>query len=168
MTQAQTQSQPAGNARIIRLPNRMLKKIGGIEAAKEAFGPDVLVRVQDAIDGQAEAFEGIIDQYIKRLNTVTIDKQPFDAGVIAEARSISHELRGISGTFGFHLITRVSKSLWDFLGDFNEPTPIVHNIVRMHVDTLLAAQATHGDGDAVALQVEKGLQSVIAKFRGAG
>lgn len=167
MTQGQTASQPAGNARTIRLPNRILKKIGGIEAAKRAFGPDVLVRVQDAIDSQAEEFEGIIDQYIKRLNALTADKQPFDAKVIEESRAVSHELRGISGTFGFHLITRVSKSLWDFLGDFNDPSPIVHNIVRMHVDTLLAAQATCGDGDAVALQVEKGLQSVIAKFRAA-
>ena len=167
MNDAPTRSS-ASEARMIRLPNRILKKIGGIEAAKKAFGPDVLNRLQDAIDSQAEEFEGIIDDYIKEMNLITADAQSFDANIIDQVRLISHELRGISGTFGFHLITRVSKSLWDFLGDFGEPSAVVHNIVRMHVDTLLAAQATRGDGDAVALQVERGLQSVISKFREAG
>ena len=153
---------------IIKLPNVILEKIGGIEAAKKAFGPDVLTRVQDAIDSQAEEFVGVIHKYINDMNALSADAASFDAEAIEKTRLIAHELRGISGTFGFHLITRVSASLWNFLGEFGDGRDMVHGIVRMHIDTLVAAQAASGEDDAVALQVEKGLHSVIEKLRAAG
>ncbi len=156
------------SVQIIKLPNQILEKIGGIEAAKQAFGPDVLTRVQDAIDSQAEEFVGVIDGYIKEMNVLSSKSAAFDAEAIEKTRLIAHELRGISGTFGFHLITRVSASLWEFLGEFGKSSDMVHGVVRMHVDTLIAAQTTGGEDDAVALQVEKGLRSVIEKLSAAG
>lgn len=152
-------------AQLIKLPNRILEKIGGLEAAKKAFGPDVLHRIEQAIDDQAELFQGVIDQYVREMNAASSDSEAFDQASMRKIRDISHELRGIAGTFGFHLASRVAKSLWGFLGEFQEPNPAVYNVVRMHVDTLLAAQTTRGDADGVALQVEKGLQSVIHKLR---
>ena len=153
---------------IIKLPNVILEKIGGIEVAKKAFGPDVLTRVQDAIDSQAEEFVGVIDRYIKEMNVLTSDPAKFDDVVIEKTRLIAHELRGISGTFGFHFITRVSASLWEFLGEFGNASGVVHGVVRMHIDTLIAAQSASSENDAVVLQVESGLRSVIEKLRATG
>ncbi len=165
---------PAGKPKskrvqIIKRPNLLLEKIGGIEAVKKLFGPAVLKRIESAIESQADDFADVIDGYVHELNQLTQDAAVFDRDVIEKVRSVSHELRGISGTFGLHLVTRVAKSLWNFLGEFDEPSPVVHNIVRMHVDTLLAAysKGAASDGDAVARQVEAGLQSVVNKFRAA-
>lgn len=156
---------------IIKLPNRILEKIGGLEAAKKAFGADVLDRLQRAIDGQADEFEGVIDTYVQDLNVVTCDAALFDGAAIAKAQDICHELRGISGTFGFHLVSRVANSLFDFLEEYGalktDDKTTIYNIVRMHVDTLSAAKSTGMGGEELAAQVEQGLLSVVAKFKAA-
>ena len=168
MNASSNDSKATSSVQVIKLPNVILEKIGGIEAAKQAFGQDVLTRVQKAIDSQAEEFVSVIEDYIHEMNVLTADAASFDAGAKEKTRLIAHELRGISGTFGFHLITRVSASLWNFLGEFGGASDMVHGVVRMHVDTLIAAQGAGGEDDSVALQVEKGLHSVIEKLRAAG
>jgi hypothetical protein len=72
------------------------------------------------------------------------------AGALAAIMGLAHEMRGLGGTFGYPLVTRVGATLEDHLEDRTQATPADIHIIKEHiaaVGDMLSAFAN--DVDAV-------------------
>ena len=91
-----------------------------------------------------------------------------DADQLKKIFSISHDVKGQGGSFGYDLMTTVGNSLCRFIEGKTSLDAAHMDIVKLHVDTLklIIAQDIQGDGGAMGQKILTGLTLAADKVGG--
>ncbi len=151
-----------------RLPNRLKEKAGGIGAkGKGAVPLRALAEADDTLDRNSFEFHDWALEYLAMMSKIcdrAIDlpedrrRKPFE-----KINEISHELRGQGGTFGYPLITRVGKMLYEITDFSCSMDEMAIRIVKAHIDTMRVVfrDKIKGDGGEVGRELIKALVKII-------
>jgi len=159
----------AGAATLIEPPKTLQDKVGppqpgGIdlsaleraEAVISDLSGQYIEWVQEDLKNIQEAF----DQLKAQGGT--------DATLLKKIFSISHDVKGQGGSFGYDLMTTVGNSLCRFTEDKDSLNPQHLDIVKLHIDTLklIITQDIQGDGGAMGQKILTGLTLAADKVGG--
>ena len=79
---------------------------------------------------------------------------------------IAHDLRGLGGTFGYPLVTKICANLGRHMDGLAAPSEIDDTVVRAHIDALRAVFNDQADGeeDATGSELIAELQALVREF----
>jgi len=88
--------------------------------------------------------------------------------LMPQLQELAIDVKGMGGTFGYHLLTDLGKSLQDFLSQIDLPTASEFEIVAIHVDAIymLLAQRIRGQGGDLERQLLINLGYAADKIAG--
>lgn len=78
---------------------------------------------------------------------------------------LAFDIKGLGGTFGYPLLSRLAKSLHDFIGKIGLPNEIQFAVISLHIDAmyLVLAQGKSGPGGSLEQQVVDTLAVAVNK-----
>jgi CheY-like chemotaxis protein len=153
-----------------RIPRTLKSKLdGGGSPDDPPFDPDLISAAGDKIaemqgdyaDWVAESIESMIQAHHRAV------EEPEKGNVhLATIRDIAHELRGQGGIFGYPLMTRFGKSLYDVTGEGTNLSPALLDLIDAHIDLIkvVSRQKVKGDGGDVGEQLMQSLTEAKKKF----
>lgn len=115
---------------------RLARRPGGVER-------DVaLERAQAAVDAIKPDFKLWIDREFDALNTALaqIDKRPGDKAALTRALHSCAQLRDVSGTMGYELVTFVARTLCDILEAYIAGAAYDKEVVECHTNAFMLAR----------------------------
>jgi CheY-like chemotaxis protein len=174
-TRSLTISNDGAQVVYFELPNRLAAKAGGQPGAKElpAIPLEVLAAAEEQIQSNGPDYTAWvtsqIDAIVKVLQRLQQPEQPV-ARLMSEVNRGAHELRGHGGVFGYPLVTKIAKSLYDATNrSFSKPlTESEHMLYTAHIDAIRAVmrQRIEGDGGEIGQQLLAMLEVAKKKYSG--
>lgn len=149
---------------IIDRPNQLLMKLGNPKNISMKLDPKTLKEIETAIDQQSGQFQAVLEESLAKLNALIGQAGDFDEEIKDQVRAVAHELKGVAGTFGYHLLTEIANSLQLFLEEVEGVPDYTRSIASMHVNAMNAAASIKGQPDDTSKQVVEGLKVMIQKF----
>jgi CheY-like chemotaxis protein len=143
---------------------------------RQKVGPNVQVnlaaiaKIQKELDEWNDDFVKWTHEYIAKLNQRLASARTKPPAArradFAEINSISHELRGQGGVFGYPLVSAVAKSLFELTKDTLDRSDDCLKLVRDHIETLriVLRDEVRGDGGSVGVEILKAMRLANAKF----
>lgn len=115
---------------------RLARRPGGLE--RDA----ALERAQAAVDELKPDFSVWIDREFDVLNTALAEvaDDPKDKGALQRAFHSSAQLRDVSGTMGYELVTFVARTLSDILEAYIAGAPYDKDVVECHNNAFILAR----------------------------
>lgn len=104
-------SQPAQAARIIRVPNLLAARVGGGEG--EGLSQDLIDRAQAVVGQLADDYLAWVTGELAKLEAIIEELPaggPAEAGLLARAYDMLHNMKGNGATFGYDLVTAIADS----------------------------------------------------------
>ncbi len=156
-----------------RLPNALREKVSGGDA-----GPNTKGSIPAGLLEQAEAeLERAALDFTKWAGDYLLKLSDLCSGALLETKDRGHhfsqihtlalELRGQGGTFGYPLISKIGKMLFDCTGEDCAEDDTAVEIVKCHIDSMRAIirEEVAGDGAKIGQLLLKGLQRSVAKHQ---
>lgn len=137
MTQAPQATSKAGEAEFIQPPNTLRAKVGARFGGIDA---DAIARAEAALAGLASQFDGWLKDEAEKLEAAHRDIR---AGGATPERmntfyTCAHDLKGLGGTYGFPLISRIAGSLCKLMDGAGGRTQAPLFLIDAHVDAIRA------------------------------
>ena len=158
---------------IFKMPKALKSKLSTGHTGKDepAFDPALIeaaeAKVSDMEGDYADWVSESIDSLVQAHHRAIED---FDnaEGHLAEINRVAHELRGQGGIFGYPLMTKFGKSLYDVSGEDTEITAPLLDLVSAHIDLIkvVMAQKIKGDGGAIGKELLASLNEANRKHSG--
>lgn len=156
-----------------RLPNALQEKVAGGSfgpATKGEMPTDLLEQAEQQLERAALDFTTWALEYLAKLSdlcTEALLEPGRRVRHFSEIHTLALELRGQGGTFGYPLVSRIGKMLFDLTGEGCREDDNAVEIVKCHVDSMRAIlrEKLSGDGGKTGQAVLKGLQQSIGKFQ---
>ncbi len=138
---------------IFKMPRALKNKLstGSHNKDEPAFDPEMIAAAEkkvadmedDYSDWVADSIEELIQAHHRAIEDFTNAE-----GYLFDINRIAHELRGQGGIFGYPLITKFGKSLYDCSGDGTEITAPLLDLIKAHIDLIkvVMSQKIKGDG----------------------
>lgn len=143
----------------------------GLKAVK-GRGPNldtILERSEHAIQAlkrdYTESMKQDLLSLVSALEPLVAGTQENKAAALGNIYRISHDLRGLAGTFDYPLIARLATSLCDFVDQSSVECPLYVDVISTHVGAMravLSAKAT-GDGGATGERLLQGVSGLVAQ-----
>lgn len=154
-----TSSKPSGTKKPRPSLKDRLQKPGGISA------DEAIKRGQDALGEMRGDYLTQLRQDIATLTRIAKNKPKVYAPKDSWWESIQSKLidmRGVAGSFDYHLVTAVCENLLDYLNNV-EDDAYFDDIMRAHIDALqhVATEDIRGKGGAQELEMIKDLKSKV-------
>ena len=129
-----------------------------------------ILEVQREMDSWAEDFRDWTDDFIKQIETAlgacrgseTADRlRPFN-----RINFLAHEMRGQGGTFGYPLVSKVARSLFDLTLHNLDRSDACCDLIEEHIRILKAVvrERITGDGGIIGRELMQELERANAKF----
>lgn len=79
---------------------------------------------------------------------------------------ISHDLRGVAGSFDYPLVTRVGSSLCSMIEKMDTFDPLELAVIDLHVGAMqmIMSNRMTGNGDSKAREMINGIDAVVRKY----
>jgi chemotaxis protein histidine kinase CheA len=143
------------------------------DVASPDGGPDletILARVKAGIEELAQEYLGEAQNELAELS-VCVNLAQTSAGAEQSAAinrifRISHDLRGVAGSFDYPLMTQIGSSLCSMIEKTDTFGPLEIAVIDLHVgamQTIMSNRMT-GDGDAKAREMISGIDAVVRKY----
>jgi chemotaxis protein histidine kinase CheA len=143
------------------------------DGARRDGGPDletIMARVRAGIEELEQEYLGEARDELAELSA-SLDLAKNSAGpdrgqAIDRIFRISHDLRGVAGSFDYTLVTRIGSSLCDLIERTDTFDPLELAVIDLHVGamkTIMSNRIT-GDGDAKAREMIDGIDAVVRKY----
>lgn len=153
------------------LPNRLGAKIGLGPRDPVPALPDAVLEAADAeIQSRAGDYTtwiaAEVEEMARRVDRLGADSRHV-AGLLAEVNRSAHEMRGQGGIFGYPLITRIAKSLYEATRAGPQVvTPNEQLLFKAHVDAIKAVMhgRVSGDGGVTGTQLLASLDVAKKKY----
>jgi hypothetical protein len=159
--------------RFFRLRNKLKDKAGsGVSAGGLGFALEALDEAMEEMGkfsaGYPEWVAGSINELSEALNVAKGAEEQERARPYKIINDIAHDMRGQGGTFGYPLVTMVSKSLHLFTGRNPGTTDNHVEIIKAHIDTMhvVIRERIEGDGGQVGSELMEALDQGIRKLSG--
>ena len=158
-----------------RLPNGLQAKVSGGATNGSGRGElplDLLAEAEEQLERSGLDFVEWALEYLETLNgfcTKALASKGSRSSFFADIHHLSLELRGQGGTFGYPIITEVSKMLYDCTSEGCPEDDNALEIVQHHIDSMRAVLRgkISGDGGDTGRQLVAGLKKSIEKTRAA-
>ncbi|MBM3537469.1 MAG: hypothetical protein FJX55_06505 [Alphaproteobacteria bacterium] len=139
-------------ARIINPPQDLKRRaLSATKGLNLELTPQELAKIETAVHKSKDKFVSQVAEKLKALRTThhDVEKNPDLVGAyLAQLRDESLAVKGLAGTFGFHLITTMATSLNDYVLKRSEAGAKQLIVIRLHIDMLYVllsrAQQPHG------------------------
>jgi hypothetical protein len=136
-------------------------------------GPDletILARVKAGIEDLQQEYMGEAQSELAELSA-SLELAQNSAGTeqslaIDRIFRISHDLRGIAGSFDYPLVTRVGSSLCGMIENTDTFGPLELAVMDLHVGAMhmIMSNRMTGNGDAKACEMINGIDAVVRKY----
>jgi HPt (histidine-containing phosphotransfer) domain-containing protein len=150
-----------GDYEEIEIANKLLEKVGpGVGASSLA-----LARAERVVEKMKDAYEERMGLEIDELLATYEKMQIAGAYDLDALHDRAHEIRGEAGTFGYNLVSDISKLFCELLSPMEEVGTNEKLAIRAHLNAMqtVASQKITGAGPEVAKQVVEGLNTIVAK-----
>jgi len=164
-----TKPAKASDVWCFRLPNALKGKAGGMGSKGGGEMPMALLeQAEEKLERKKLDFADWALKYLSELSNLCADaliKPGRRAAHFEKIHLLAHELRGQGGTFGYPLITRVAKMLYDITHEHCREDDSAVEIVKAHIDTMrvVIRERISGDGGAIGKELLAGIQEAIEK-----
>jgi len=157
-----------------RLPNSLQEKVsGGAGAgAKGEIPANLIEQAEEQLERAALDFTTWAKDYLAKLLKICQDAKEADAeggrgAMFAEIHNLALELRGQGGTFGYPLISKFGKMLFDCTGEGCPEDDNAVEIVKCHIDAMRAVirDKVAGDGGDAGRALLKHLKDSVEKHK---
>ncbi len=156
-----------------KLPNTLQAKVAGGAVGTNTRGElplDLLEQAEEQLERSGLDFLEWAQEYLETLSGFckkALNAKGSRSETFAEIHNLSLELRGQGGTFGYPLITDISKMLYECTNEGCAEDDTAVEIVQHHIDSMRAVLRGKiaGDGGDVGLQLVEGLKQSIKKIQ---
>jgi len=132
--------------------------------------PEVLEKLEQVVHKSRDKFTADIAGRLSAMRRTVAedhdrpDRHPELITVVAGA---SLEIKGAGGTIGFDLLTRLGKSLNDFVDGLERLTDRQLVVISLHIDAMYAILANRimGSGGKVEAEIVAAFEEACRKFR---
>jgi chemotaxis protein histidine kinase CheA len=161
-------------AKIITPPSQLKDKVsvGGIGAVDAAAIERAERAIADLSDNYLEWAQEDLNKIQAAFAKLGAERTEERETSMHSIFSISHDMKGQGGSFGFDLVTAVGNHLCRLIERFDGTVkPQTENdAIRIHIDamTLIIGNNMKGDGGSQGEAMLKGIQQMVAKLVPAG
>ena len=159
------------NAEIIRRPNRLKAKVssGGTGAV---VAQELVAQAQQVVADLSARYPAQAELDLSKLCAAAAGLVGSPEQCSANIRRVRLEAREIMGqgeTFGYMLLSRFGRLLYDFCAGLETVSASQRHVIQAHIDamTLVLRHKVSGDGGAVGRELLLSLVKAKAKFAGA-
>jgi len=140
------------------------------EGASRHGGLDIetiLARVKAGIVELEQEYIGEAQDELAELSASVALAQTLEGPERGEAINrifrLSHDLRGVAGSFDYPLVTRIGSSLCDMIENKDTVDPLELTVMGLHVGAMKAIMSNRitGDGDARAHDLIQGIDEAV-------
>ncbi|MCK5575579.1 MAG: hypothetical protein KAI28_07165 [Sphingomonadales bacterium] len=156
--------------RFYRFKNRLKEKTAGLGGEVKGISPEALAKAEAALNDMSEDYPDWVGKLIDQLDEIhnrcneegADRKRLFD-----EINTISHDMKGQGGTFGYPLITTFADSLYTFSYSKGELSDNHVTVIKAHIDAMRAVikGRVSGGGGEIGEQLTAGLKQAIQKHQ---
>tara|TARA_R110002110_G_scaffold90632_12_gene235600 strand:+ start:1836 stop:2339 length:504 start_codon:yes stop_codon:yes gene_type:complete len=156
-------------AEFITPPNTLKLKVQ-VAPGEKGIDLAALERAESVISDMQGSYLEWVQNDLKNLeaaiSTAMADSGPLEPH-FEKIFSISHDIKGQGGSFGYQMMTNIGNQLCRFIEAMGAPTKADLHIVRLHFDAmkLVIAKRMEGDGGKTGEELVAGLQAVVAKLK---
>ena len=153
-------------AQFINAPNNLKKAKVGSGRAK--LDPQVLARAEKVVEKIQQEYTAWADEDMAAFDTVLAELKSTGCdqpATIKKIFSLSLDMKGQGGSFGYLLMSEVAASLNDFIAKRTRLSPLDIEVVDSHISTLHAIfrQNVRDDGGETGRALIAGLQRLVTK-----
>jgi len=127
-------------ARIINPPQDLKRRaISATKGLNIELTPGELAKIETAVHKSKDRFVGQVAEKLKVLRSTHLvaEKNPgIHTMYLGQLLDESLAIKGLAGTYGFHLVTAVASSLNDFVMNRTAATDRQLIVIRLHIDML--------------------------------
>ena len=160
---------PNDDVEIITPPNLLKAKVtvGGPNAVDEA----ALARAEQVIAGMKGSYIEWVKSDFERVETAykrLVNGEGERSANLDEIFSVSHDMKGQGGSFGYDLVTAIANHLCRLIEKFGEQNPddLENEAIRIHIEAmkLVITQDMSGDGGDTGKAILAGIQKMDARI----
>ena len=139
-------------ARIINPPQDLKRRaISATKGLNIDLTPEEIAKIETAVHKSKDKFVSQVAEKLRALRVThhDVEKVPeLQGAYLAQLRDESLAIKGLAGTFGFHLITTMASSLNDYVLKRTDASARQLIVIRLHIDMLyvLLARAQQPGG----------------------
>ncbi len=118
---------------------------------------DIASKLEAAIAANGDTFAMEVLDKLKSMRTTIAGVSPDSIArmfMLPEISGLAFEIKGMGGTFGYPLLTRLAKSLHDFIRGLGMPSDAQFEVIRIHVDAMYILLAQHVTGQGSTSEQE--------------
>lgn len=154
------------DVRFIRVPSIAERKLGASYVAPMRLDPRVLNQMQSTIRTLESKYAEALSAQISMLQLLIEPSVKGDSEARSRLYSLTHDMRGLAGTFGFPLVGRFANSLCLYIESCNEEDWRDGSVLRFHVDAIRDAVDNPGTDPAITMETLNALERLIKATRG--
>lgn len=165
-------SNPSKSAVVFDPPVLSLRaKLRLAPGAVPTLDPELLKKAEAAVASFGDSYRDWAREDLARLEAVHERLRASgecETGAVAEIAKIAFEMKGHGGSFGYRLMTEISRSLEDFARSGCEFGPRTVMVIGAHVDAMRAVlrDDIRGDGGEIGRALLVSLRQVVQKVTG--
>lgn len=164
-----TSAAEAGAVEVFRPPaKRVRAKLYTGDGDAPAIAPALVQRMQQTLDRLRDDYRTWFAEDIERLRQV-LEVLRNDTGsvedLLQEIAATSVSLKSLGATFGCPLVSVIAASLGDFAALCKTPSPLDHNVIETHIESLVVVlrEDIEGDGGEIGKELVANLGQLIEK-----
>lgn len=155
--------------RFYRFKNRLKEKTAGLSPGRTSINMDTLEKAQDALNKMAEDYPDWVSNLIVKLQEQhgrCVDTPESRRDSLDVIQTISHDMKGQGGTFGYPLITEFADSLYAISAPRDDISDNRIELIKSHIDAMRAVikGRVSGDGGDIGRQLTKSLNDAKEKY----
>ena len=161
-----TQAAPkAGEAEFIQAPNTLRAKVGARFGGVDA---EAIARAEAALAGLASQFDGWLKDEAEKLEAA--HREVRDHGATTERMNAlytcAHDLKGLGGTYGFPLVSRMAGSLCKLMDGAGGRTAAPLFLIDAHIDGIraLIRDDIRAVDHPVGVALSRALEARVAEY----
>lgn len=152
------------------LRDKLMDLSGGGAEGSVNLDPDAMARAEAVFQQASEDYPDWVMSTIQELSELhrrCVDDPNVRRGNFEKIARIAHDLQGQGATFGYPLVTSFSTSLNRLASIKNNITDDHVEVIKAHIDAMRAVirERIVGDGGALGLELARGLDDVIRRYR---
>lgn len=162
-------AKPAVTVRLYRFQNRLKERCAGLSSGTTGISPEAIAAAENMLEKMAEDYPDWVSNLLLTLQEKhgrCVDTPEKRKELFAEINSISHDMKGQGGTFGYPLMTHFADSLYsitDGRGKYNDNQV---ELVKSHLDAMRAVIKARlkGDGGDIGVELMATLDTALEKY----
>lgn len=161
----------SGDVEVIQVPNTLRLKVGSRFGALNA---GAVAKAEAALKSLSGQFSQWLQDEIGKLDAAraVVRAEGLNAATGDRLYTHAHDLKGLGGTYGFPIVTRIAGSLCRLIEDPQQRASAPLPLVDAHIDAIKAAvrdnitDVSHPVGKVIAEELERQVATYVAVDKG--